>query len=78
MGRHHQRMDRNEVQRVYQDGTRPKEMELYDSRPAQSRWHRMMMIKPLNLCLVFHLSQEYYQSVGLYNCHQRTYRLWNY
>ena len=34
MGRQHQRLDRNEVQRVYQNGTRPKEMEIHNSRPA--------------------------------------------
>ena len=36
-------MDRNEVQRVYYDGARPKEMEIHDSRPARSRWQRMMI-----------------------------------
>ena len=29
--------------RVYQGGTRPKEMEIHDSRPARSRWHRVMI-----------------------------------
>ena len=36
MGRQHHRVDRNEVQRVYQGGTRPREMEIHDSRPAGS------------------------------------------
>ena len=44
----HHRMDRNDVQRIYEGGTRPREMEIHDSRHAGSRWHQMMMI-PLSI-----------------------------